>query len=55
VITVTASAHCIGSCDWSAGPGTQAEVDEAAEVHTRKAGHPTATVATPATTTGGQP
>ncbi len=56
MITLTASARCIGRCGWTAGPGTQAEADKAAEAHTRKAGHPTATAgrpttATPATTT----
>ncbi len=44
--TVTASAHCL-RCDWTAGPGTMAEVDKAAERHT-KSGHPTATAARPA-------
>jgi hypothetical protein len=55
MITVTATAHCIGRCEWTAGPGDWAATDRAAEAHTRKACHPTATEATPAnTTTGGQ-
>jgi hypothetical protein len=39
-----ASAHCIGSCGWTAGPGPAGDVDRAAEKHVRT-GHPTATVA----------
>ena len=55
MITLVATAHCQRS-DWTAGSGDPAVVDRAAEAHTRKAGHPTGTVATPATTTttGGQ-
>lgn len=53
MIRLTAQAYCIGRCDWSAA-GTMAEADKQAEKHTRKAGHPTATMAVPATTTGGQ-
>lgn len=45
-VTLTATARCQG-CDWTAGPGPQADVDKAAEKHTRK-GHPTAVVAEPA-------
>lgn len=52
MITVTASAHCIGRCEWTA-TASWADADREAEAHTRKAGHPTATVAAPATTTGG--
>ena len=40
---LTATAHC-GGCDWTAGPGTPATVDRAAEKH-GSVGHPTATVA----------
>jgi hypothetical protein len=47
VITLTAAAHCIGRCDWSAS-GSMAEADKAAERHTKATGHPTATVAVPA-------
>lgn len=47
MITLTASAHCIGRCDWSAS-GDQASVDKQAEAHTRKTRHPTATAAVPA-------
>jgi hypothetical protein len=43
---MTGTAHCVGRCDWAAG-GTPAAADKAAEAHTRKTGHPTATVATP--------
>jgi hypothetical protein len=46
-VTVTAAAHCIGYCDWTA-VGTMADVDRAAERHTRQAKHPTATMAQPA-------
>ena len=49
MIAVTATAHCLG-CDWTAGPGSQADIDRQAERHT-KAGHPTATVGAPATST----
>jgi hypothetical protein len=48
VIALTASAHCIGRCDWSAS-GDPASVDKAAEKHTRTTRHPTATLARPAT------
>ncbi len=50
MITVTAVAHCIGRCGWTAA-GTMAEADKAADKHTRQAKHATATCATPATTT----
>jgi hypothetical protein len=43
---MTASAHCIGRCDWTT-TGTPADVDKAADQHTRKTGHPTVTEATP--------
>jgi hypothetical protein len=43
---VTVTAHCIGRCDWTA-EGTWQAADKAAETHTRKTGHPTATVASP--------
>lgn len=46
MITLTASAHCIGRCDWSAS-GDWASVDKAADAHTRKTHHPTATMAAP--------
>ena len=49
--TLTASAHCIGRCEWTAA-GSMAEADKQAEKHTRTTRHPTATLATPATTTG---
>ena len=42
---MTATARCL-RCDWTAGPGPWAAVDRAADKHTR-AGHPTATIATP--------
>ncbi len=49
MITVTVTAHCIGrECEWTAGPGGQADVDRAAEKHTRTTRHPTATLARPA-------
>jgi hypothetical protein len=48
MIKLTASASCL-RCDWTAGPGEWAEVDRAAEKHTRT-GHPTATSARPAVT-----
>lgn len=52
---LAATAHCIGRCDWTAGPGDAAEVDKAAEKHAGKPlKHPTATVAEPAGTQGGQ-
>ncbi len=55
MIRLTAAAHCIRrECGWTAGPGTMADVDRGAEKHTKATRHPTATVATPATTTGGQ-
>ena len=44
-IAVSAGAHC-GGCDWTAGPGDQADVDKAADKHVR-AGHPTTTVVEP--------
>ena len=47
MITLTATARCIGRCDWSAA-GDPATVDRAAEKHTRTTGHPTATLARPA-------
>lgn len=47
MIAVTATACCLG-CEWTAGPGGPAAVDRQAERHT-KAGHPTATMATPVT------
>jgi hypothetical protein len=43
---VTAAAHCVGRCDWAA-EGTWEAADRAAGAHTRKTGHPTATVAVP--------
>ena len=46
MITVTATASCL-RCGWTAGPGDWAEVDKAAEAHTRKTGHPTGTSAKP--------
>ena len=46
-ITLAASAHCIGRCDWSAS-GSMAEVDRQADKHTRTTKHPTATLARPA-------
>jgi hypothetical protein len=42
LVTVTMTAHC-QRCDWTAGPGTMADVDRAADKHTRTTGHPTAT------------
>jgi hypothetical protein len=42
---MTATARCHG-CDWTAGPGPAADIDRAAQKHTRQ-GHPTATCATP--------
>jgi hypothetical protein len=47
MITVTATASC-PICDWTAGPGEWADVDRAAERHTRT-GHPTITSAKPST------
>lgn len=42
---LTATADCLGRCDWTAGPGDPAEVDKAAERHTTKPPkHPTNTV-----------
>jgi hypothetical protein len=47
---VTVTARCTGrGCGWTAAGGWPA-VDRAAEKHVR-AGHPTVTLATPATTT----
>ena len=52
-MTITVTAHCIGrGCEWTAA-GDWAAVDRQAEKHTR-AGHPTVTLAVPATTTGGE-
>ena len=45
---MTGTAHCIGRCDWTAA-GTWPDADKAAQTHTRKTRHPTATIATPAT------
>jgi hypothetical protein len=42
----TATAHCVRRCDWTA-EGTWEAADRAAGAHTRKTGHPTATVAVP--------
>jgi hypothetical protein len=42
---MTGTAHC-QRCDWTAA-GTPADADKAAEQHTRKTGHPTATVTAP--------
>jgi hypothetical protein len=47
VIQLAVTARCLG-CDWTAGPGDWA-VDRQAERHTA-AGHPTVTLARPATT-----
>ncbi len=47
MIRLTATAHCIGRCDWSAS-GDLASVDRAAEKHTGTTRHPTATLARPA-------
>ena len=44
---MTATAHCIGRCDWTA-TGPAADVDKAADKHTRTTSHPTATIATTA-------
>lgn len=44
---MTATARCIGRCEWTAGPGPWPDIDRAADKHTRT-GHPTATTATPA-------
>lgn len=45
---LTATAHCIRGCDWTAGPGPAAEVDKAAARHSEKPPkHPTATVTEP--------
>jgi hypothetical protein len=40
---VIAIAHCISRCDWTAA-GTPADTDRAADKHTLKTGHPTATI-----------
>ncbi len=45
MIALTAAAHCL-RCEWTAA-GSMAEVDKAAEAHTRKTAHPTATQAVP--------
>ncbi len=42
---MTATAHC-QRCDWTT-EGTWRAADKAAEAHTRKTGHPTATVTAP--------
>lgn len=43
---ITATAHCIDRCEWTAGPGDPAEVDKLAATHTEKPPkHPTAVVA----------
>jgi hypothetical protein len=42
---MTGTAHC-QRCDWTTA-GTPADVDRAADKHTRTTGHPTATLATP--------
>ena len=43
---LTATAHCIGACEWTAGPGPAGDIDAAAEKHTKKPPkHPTAIVA----------
>jgi hypothetical protein len=44
---MTGTAHCIGRCDWTT-TSTWQDADKAAEQHTRKTSHPTATIATPA-------
>ena len=44
---MTGTAHCIGRCDWTA-TGPAADVDKAADKHTRTTSPPTATIATPA-------
>ena len=49
MIAVTATAQCL-RCPWTAGPGSQADIDRLAEKHAKR-GHPTATSAVPATTT----
>jgi hypothetical protein len=46
VISVVVTAHCIGGCGWTAGPGDWTALDRAAEKHTR-AGHPTGTIVKP--------
>jgi len=54
MITLAVSARCL-RCPWSAaGPGSDWDaIDRAAEKHTKaKPGHPTSTVAKPATTDG---
>jgi hypothetical protein len=43
---MTVTAHCISACPWTT-QGTWADADKAAEQHTRKTGHATATVTTP--------
>lgn len=46
---LTATADCLGRCDWTAGPGGPAEVDKLAEKHTKAGlGHPTNVVSEPA-------
>lgn len=48
MITLTATAHCLGAaCDWTAA-GSWPEVDRLAEKHTAAAKHPTGTKAVPA-------
>lgn len=42
---LSATATCLGRCDWTAGPGDPGEVDKAARAHTEKPPkHPTNTV-----------
>jgi hypothetical protein len=43
---VTATAICLGGCDWTA-TGDKADVDKQAAAHTAKVGHATATVVKP--------
>ena len=45
---LTATAHCIGRCDWTAGPGAAGDVDRAAARHTEKPPkHPSVVIAEP--------
>jgi hypothetical protein len=46
---MTGAAHC-QRCDWTT-QGTPHDADRAAEAHTRKTGHPTATITTPGAAT----
>jgi len=41
---MVATAHCIGRCDWSAGPGAMDAIDKLAEKHTKTTKHPTVTI-----------